>query len=42
MIKDLNQQILMVLDRNFKSFFNAQRAYKENPKRFKEKPKIQA
>jgi len=36
----VSQQILMVLDRNFKSFFNAQRAYKENPKRFKEKPKI--
>lgn len=36
----VSQQILMVLDRNFKSFFNAQKSYKENPKRFKERPKI--
>lgn len=36
----VSQQILMVLERNFKSFFEALKAYKKNPKRFKERPKI--
>jgi len=36
----VSQQTLMILDRNFKSFFNALKSYKNNPSKFKERPKI--
>jgi putative transposase len=34
------QQILMQLDRDFRSFFKAHRAFQENPHKFLGKPKI--
>lgn len=36
----VSQQILMLLDNNFKSFFSANLRYKENPKKFKGRPKL--
>ncbi len=35
-----SQQILMVLDRNWKSFFEAQTAYNEDPSKFLGRPKL--
>lgn len=34
------KQTLRLLDKNFKSFFNALREYKKNPKKFKSRPRI--
>jgi hypothetical protein len=36
----VSQQILMVLDRNWKSFFEAQEAYKEDSSKFFGRPKL--
>src|ERR1700730_11637757 len=36
----VSQQILMVLDRNWKSFFEALAAYNENPSKFKARPRL--
>jgi putative transposase len=36
----VSQQILMVLDRNWKSFFEALKAYNENPSKFLGRPKL--
>jgi putative transposase len=36
----VSQQILMLLDRNFKSFFEALKAFKVNPSKFLARPKI--
>jgi putative transposase len=36
----VSQQILMLLDRNFKSFFEALKAFKGNPAKFLARPKI--
>jgi putative transposase len=36
----VSQQILMVLDRNWKSFLAANQAYKEHPERFLGRPKL--
>jgi IS605 OrfB family transposase len=36
----VSQQILMVLDRNWKSFFEALAAYKEDPSKFKARPRL--
>jgi putative transposase len=36
----VSQQILMLLDRNFKSFFEALKAFKANPSKFLARPKI--
>ncbi|MHC5612687.1 MAG: nuclease/transposase family protein, partial [Nostoc sp.] len=36
----VNQQILMVLDRNWKSFLAALKAYEKNPSKFLSKPKL--
>lgn len=36
----VSQQVLMVLDRNWKSFFEALKAYHEDPSKFKARPKI--
>lgn len=36
----ISQQILMVLDRNWRSFFKAMQAYKINPQKFKARPKL--
>jgi putative transposase len=35
-----SQQILMVLDKNLKSFFEATKSYRKNPKKFKAKPEF--
>lgn len=35
----VSQQTLMMLDKNWKSFFNAQKSFKENPQLFKKAPK---
>ncbi|MBD2388223.1 RNA-guided endonuclease InsQ/TnpB family protein, partial [Cylindrospermum sp. FACHB-282] len=36
----VSQQILMILDKNWKAFFQAQKAYQENPSKFLGKPKL--
>src|SRR5712691_2706300 len=36
----VSQQILMVLDRNWKSFFEAREAYEEGPSKFTGRPKL--
>ena len=36
----VSQQILMILDKNWKSFFQAQKAYQENPSKFLGRPKL--
>src|SRR6266704_5965197 len=36
----VSQQILMVLDRNWKSFFEALKAYEEDPSKFLGRPKL--
>ncbi|GHO67598.1 hypothetical protein KSC_064900 [Ktedonobacter sp. SOSP1-52] len=36
----VSQQILMVLDHNWESFFEALEAYKEDPSKFQGRPKI--
>src|ERR1700694_2947229 len=36
----VSQQILMVLDRNWKSFFEARKAYQQNPTKFTGRPKL--
>jgi putative transposase len=36
----VSQQILMVLDRNWKSFFEARKAYQQNPAKFTGRPKL--
>ena len=36
----VSQQILIILDKNWKAFFQAQKAYQENPSRFLGKPKL--
>jgi putative transposase len=36
----VSQQILMVLDRNWKSFFEARKAYQHNPEKFTGRPKL--
>ncbi len=36
----VSQQILMVLDRNWKSFFEALKAYKDDPSKFTGRPKL--
>ena len=35
----VSQQTLMILDKNWKSFFNAQKSFKENPQLFNKAPK---
>ncbi|MBN3870222.1 hypothetical protein [Nostoc sp. JL33] len=36
----VSNQVLMVLHRNWKSFFEAQKAYKQNPSKFHGRPKL--
>lgn len=36
----VSQQILMILDRNWKSFLAANEAYKQNPSKFKSRPRL--
>lgn len=36
----VSQQILMILDKNWKSFFQAQKAYQENPSKFLGRPRL--
>ncbi|MGM3306909.1 RNA-guided endonuclease InsQ/TnpB family protein [Anabaena sp. WFMT] len=36
----VSQQILMILDKNWKAFFQAQKAYQENPSKFLGKPRL--
>ena len=36
----VSQQVLRLLDKNWKSFFAANRAYKTNSKKFKARPKL--
>ena len=36
----VSQQVLRLLDKNWKSFFNANKAYKTNPNLFKARPKL--
>lgn len=38
--RKVSNQVLMVLHRNWKSFFEAQKAYKQNPSRFQGRPKL--
>ncbi|MBE9224034.1 transposase [Phormidium sp. LEGE 05292] len=38
--RKVSNQVLMVLHRNWKSFFEAQKSYKRNPSRFKSRPKL--
>ena len=38
--RKVSQQILMVLDKNFKSFFEGLKAYKKDPSKFEERPRI--
>lgn len=37
----LIQQILRILDKNWQSFLVANKAYRENPNKFTEQPKLQ-
>ncbi|MGD1716839.1 transposase [Dapis sp. BLCC M172] len=36
----VSQQILMILDRNWKSFLAANEVYKQNPSKFKSRPRL--
>ncbi|MBD2384828.1 RNA-guided endonuclease InsQ/TnpB family protein, partial [Cylindrospermum sp. FACHB-282] len=36
----VSQQILIILDKNWKAFFQAQKAYQENPSKFLGKPRL--
>jgi putative transposase len=36
----VSQQVLMLLDKNWKSFFEARKAYEQNPSRFTGRPKL--
>ncbi len=36
----VSQQILIILDRNWKSFLAANEAYKQNPSKFNARPRI--
>jgi putative transposase len=38
--RKVSNQVLMVLHRNWKSFFEAQKSYKQNPSKFKGRPKL--
>jgi len=38
--RKVSNQTLKQVDKNFKSFFNALKSYKKNPKKFKSSPKI--
>ena len=38
--RKVSQQVLKVLDKNWKSFFEAHKAYKENPSKFTGRPKL--
>lgn len=38
--RKVSNQVLMVLHRNWKSFFEAQKSYKRNPSKFKSRPKL--
>mgnify|MGYP005635064119 CR=1 FL=1 len=35
-----SQQILKIIEKNWKSFFRANKSYKKNPKKFKSRPKL--